>query len=85
MLKTKITIAVVFGMSLAFGAVQLPTKQPDPFAEFSKCCQTKNKVPRCSDARTKAQCYKACQAKCGDSDSLVGKKCRQACDRWFDQ
>jgi len=81
---TRVSILVLISMTGVFGSVlaNIP-EPPDENAEFSKCCQLLPKGYRCSDAQSKIQCYKACQAGCGDPDGLRGKKCRQACDRWF--
>lgn len=71
---------LVFGAGYAGGVLFVsPTPDFKAIDQWLACCETKGASP-CSSAKTKAECYQACQLKCGDPDSLVGKKCRQYCN-----
>jgi hypothetical protein len=70
--------AIVIGVAIAIPSSPTPTKQ-----SWMSCCERLPKGAKCSDAETRAECYRACQAGCGDKDDINGKKCRQFCDIWL--
>jgi len=77
------TIASIF-VAVAVSA-PMPGNQSSSVVEFPRCCQKLAKEkPRCSDTKTRKECYRACQVNCGPKDDLAGKKCRLSCDRWED-
>lgn len=67
------------GAQFAHANVMPPDDDP---VQWMRCCERKGNysVPPCSSTTTKEQCYKSCQVKCGDPDSINGKKCRQFCN-----
>lgn len=82
-LHTIVLPVLLFGAGYAGGVKFIaPLPELQEVQVWSKCCETPGGTP-CSAAKNKYECYLACQAKCGDPDSLVGKKCRQFCNiRW---
>jgi len=70
---------------LGVGAVKANVFPHPGVEEFPRCCQPEvppKYVKKCSDTKTKAECYVSCQTLCGNADGLPGKKCRMSCDRW---
>ena len=79
-LITPIMLVSVMMMGFLVTSIAMPIQS---VVSYLKCCQDQPKGARCSDAKFKAACYRACQKGCGDPDGLPGKKCRLDCDRYF--
>ena len=48
---------------------------------WMKCCENQPVGLRCSDKKTRSECYYACQTGCGSvPSSKIFQKCRQFCD-----